>query len=61
LIYIFISEEEKKMKIKPEKREELKLDVKGYGCWTDCRVYYANGANVKGCGWDDTPYQNPFA
>ncbi|WP_172619637.1 hypothetical protein [Paenibacillus alvei] len=49
------------MKIKPEQRGELKLDVKGYGCWDDCRVYYADGAYERGCGWDNTAYNNPFS
>jgi hypothetical protein len=49
------------MKIKPEKREDLKLDVRGYGCWDDCNVYYANASNEYGCGWKKTAYNNPFA
>ncbi|WP_161487847.1 hypothetical protein [Paenibacillus glacialis] len=48
------------MKIKPEqKKEDLKLDVKGNGCWSDCHVYYANNDNSSSCrGWDWTSHDN---
>lgn len=60
-IYISFDEGGEKMKIKPEKRENLKLDVKGLGCWDDCQVFYAQTANEKSCGWEKTPHGNIFS
>ncbi|WP_194540751.1 hypothetical protein [Paenibacillus sp. JZ16] len=49
------------MKINPEKKEDLKLDVKGFGCWNDCNVYYANDTSTYGCGWKPTPHNSWFS
>ncbi|WP_155986908.1 hypothetical protein [Paenibacillus durus] len=49
------------MKINPEKKEELKLDVKGYGCWDDCQVFYAHQTNIASCGWTRTAEASIFS
>jgi hypothetical protein len=48
------------MKINPEKKEELKLDVKGYGCWDDCQVLVSNNPIELGCGWKKTARDSIF-
>jgi len=49
------------MKIKPDQGKQLKLDVKGYGCWNDCQVLVANNPNALGCGWKKTARDSIFS
>ncbi|NOJ73112.1 hypothetical protein [Paenibacillus alvei] len=48
------------MEIKPEEKKELKLEVKGYGCYDDCHVYFAHETSIWECGWHDTAETTTF-
>ncbi len=41
---------------KPEFGDELRVQVKGYGCDDDCREYFPKASAKKDhCGWQKTP------
>lgn len=45
---------EKKLNVKPEFDEQVKTEVKGYGCGDDCTEYYPR-ISGEGCGWNPGP------
>lgn len=46
------------MKQIPKVDDEVNVEVKGYSCDDDCRVYFEKISNKLHCGWAYTPHNS---